>query len=409
VPRETIEELFDELAAADLPVPARARVVARGRQRRLRSRVTMAVSTLAVLAVAVSAFAYVQYNVGRSGQGRPSPSTSRDRHARPRLPATLPAAPPPGSSPLLLGVEEVQGPAQPSWNLVMTRIGSATKLARLSGLPPGAADQSKVATDPAGGWVISYATSQNNLGPERERLATVSTSGVVRSFGPAFTDQVAITALAVRPDGSAVAVAITHLRRTDAAPKRPAQIELIPLPGRNGGIRTWALASASWVRTMVENMSWSPDGAQLTYMPGGDETGGGFASDGVVTLSTSAAGDVAPSVPDWPPFEKGAGQCALQAGAWQASTGDYLALEQCGSDLAVVAVNPVTGANEGRAARMPDMGSYFGCGSPMLDPAPHGTEVLISGCGLIRYDDGHLTAVNSPLAGATAWAGQPGA
>jgi hypothetical protein len=395
VPRQTIEELFDELAAAELPVPARVSVVARGRQRRLRGRVTMAASTLAVVAIAGSAVAYVQHSVGPSRRHGSGPTTKQN-HALP-----------PGKGALVLGIEEVQGRNQPAWKFAMTRIGNARRLVPLHGLPPGAADEAQLATNPAGGWVISYATSQRNFGDNPERLATVSTSGAIMGFGPAFTDQVAITALAVRPDGSAVAVAITHIRTTGSAPTRPAQIELIPLPGHSGSIRTWTLAPASWVRTMIENMSWSPDGTQLTYMPGSDQTGGGFASNGAVSLSISERSGLAPSVSNWPPFEKGRGQCALRAGAWQDRTNEYLALEQCGSDLAVVAANPVTGADRGPATRMPDMSNYFGCGRPMLDPAPDTTQVLISGCGLLLYNDGHLSTVNSPLAGVAAWAGPP--
>jgi hypothetical protein len=403
VPRQTIEDLFDELAATGFPVPAQGIVVARGRQRRLRARVTMAASTLAVIAIAGSAFAYVQHNVGRSGQHDSGP-TSKDRRAHRQQPPT-PFSPPPGTGPLLLGIDQTQGQSQPYWNLVMTRVGNARTLVPLRGLPPGAADESRLATDPAGGWVISYATRQSNFGDAPERLATVSTSGVVRRFGPAFSTQVRITALSVRPDGSAVAVAISHIRMTNSAPIRPAQIDLIPLPGHGGGTRAWTLASASWVRTIVESMSWSADGSQLSYIPGGDQTGGGFASDGAVTLGVSQPGSLAPSTSDWPPFEKRRGQCSLQAGAWQASTGDYLALEQCGSDLAVVAANPVTGADEGPATKMLDIGSYFGCGNPIIDPASSGKQVLISGCGLLLYEDGRLSTVKSPLAGATAWAG----
>ncbi len=405
MPRDMIDGLFDELSATELPVPAQAAVMARGRQRRVRARVTAAVCALAVVALAGSAVGYVQHaarssaqrsaNQGDKGKGRP---------AHPRPSATPAAAlPPAGTGPLLLSLLEVQG-QNPSWKLVMTRLTSTVPPVALPSPPAWADPQATIATDPAGGWVISYATSPANaLGEAPERLATVSTSGQIQPFGPTFGRLLDVTALAVRPDGSAVAVALSH-RNTRT---KPAQIELVPLPGHPGADRTWTLAAPGWVRTMAESLSWAPGGTLLTYIPGSDETGGGFAGDGAVTLDTTAPDTIAPSTSSWPPYLKHEGHCALRTGAWQVSTSTYIALEQCDADVVVVAANYVTGANETPAVQLPGglHTPYWGCGQPLLDPEPSASDVLISGCGLYLYSHGRITAVPGPLAGATFWSG----
>jgi hypothetical protein len=68
MPRDMIHALFEELSAADLPVPAQAAVVARGRQRRVRARVTAVVCALAVVAAAGSAVGFLQHAAGLGGQ-----------------------------------------------------------------------------------------------------------------------------------------------------------------------------------------------------------------------------------------------------------------------------------------------------------------------------------------------------
>jgi len=406
MPRDIIDGLFEELLTTELPVPAEAAVVARGRQRRVRARVTAVVCALAVVALTGSAVEYVQHAAGSIAQ-RPAAQGGKVKgeHAHLR-PSGTPVAklPPAGTGPLLLSLLEVQG-QNPYWELVMTRLASTATPAALPSPPAWADSQARIATDPAGGWVISYATSPANaLGEAPERLATVSTSGQIQPFGPTFGRQLAVTALAARPDGSAVAVALSHPNTRN----KPAQIELVPLPGHPGADRTWTLAAPGWVRTMAESLSWAPGGTLLTYIPGGDETGGGFAGDGAVTLDTAAPGAIAPSISNWPPFLKHKGQCALRTGAWQVSTGTYIALEQCNAGVVVVAANYVTGANQSTAVQLPGglNTPYWGCGQPLLDPEPSAGDVLISGCGLYLYSHDRITAVPGPLAGATLWSGR---
>ena len=318
-------------------------------QRQARARLGAAVSALAVVALVGSAVAIVQHTVGRSTHTVVGPAVSSNSpHSKGSLSHAL--LPPPGNGPLVLTQQHVSAPSLADVELMMARIGGTTKAEPLPGLPSWAAGQSVIATNPAGGWVISYATALPDVvGGEPKRLATVSTSGTIRPFGPPFRRDVRITGLAVKPNGSAVAVAITHVRESFTQPTVPAQIELIPLPGRSGTIRTWTLGST--LKTMARSLSWAPDGSQLSYIPGSDLTGGGFAPAGVVTLDTAAAGNVAPADSNWPPYVKG--QCQIQAGAWQPDTGTYLALEQCNSDVVVVVVDYSTGVQKGAAAQLP--------------------------------------------------------
>jgi hypothetical protein len=372
------------------------------------ARVTAVVCGLAVVAATGLTVALVSPASGPQRPARHDRTVPGGGHVRPGpVAVTATRLPPAGTGPLLLSLLEVQR-QNPYWELAMTRLGRRIAPAALPSPPAWADAQATIATDPAGGWVVSYATRRASaLGEAPQRLATVATSGQVQPFGPSFAPQLTVTALAVRPDGSAVAVALSDPdTRT-----RPAQIEVVPLPGHPGADRTWTLAAPGWVRTMAESLSWAPGGTRLTYIAGGDETGGGFAGDGAVTLDTSAPGSIAPSASKWPPFRKGKGQCSLRAGAWQISTGRYLALEQCQSSVVVVAANPANGADVAPAVQLPEgpNTTYWGCGQPAIDPAPSGREVLISGCGLYLYSPaaGRIGAVPGPLAGATFWGGAP--
>jgi hypothetical protein len=378
MPRDRIEELFGELSASDVPVPAPAAVVARGRQRRLRARVTASVSALAVLVLAGSAAASLQH---AAGHGRTSPVSG-----------SASSLPPAGTGPLLLGLNR-------SNQFVMARLGSTAAPVRVRRLRPASAHQSLIATDPAGGWVISYATgASNSFGGQPARLATVSITGAIRPFGPSFSNKLALDAIAVRPDGSAVAVALQHI------PARPAQIELVPMPGHSASIRTWTLGSQ--YATIAKSLSWAPDGASLSYIPGNDATGGGFAPAGAAVLNTQVNSNVAPGTSFWPVFTKAAGSCQLDAGAWVGGSatspggaGRYLALQQCGSSEQLGLTNIKTGAAIGTTVTVPGVGCP--AGGP-LDP--DGGDVLIMWCGVFLDSHNHITLVPGSLSEA-AWAG----
>ncbi len=376
-----IGQRFGELAGAELPAPPAHAVVSRGRQRRRRQRITACCLAAAVLAGAGSAAAYARSAV--AGKPAPRPATRiKDQH-----PALLPPA---GSGQLLLG-EDVNG-------FVMARIGSTGHPVPVPGLRPVGGEYSLIATDPAGGWVVSYADDGSSDGATGQRvgLATVSASGFFRKFGPVLQAG-ELTSIAVRPGGAVVAIALTRVEMSRSP--GPARIELIPLPGSNAAGRTWTLSSAA--STMAESLSWAADGTRLTYIPGSDETGGGFAGTGAVTLNTTRSGSIAPAGSGWPqPATKAPGTCLLDAGAW---AGDrYLALENCfgGTGEVLRAVNFKDGAPAGSAAQA---SAYYGCSTAVLDPGAGG-QTLISGCGLDIGSPAGVSVLPGNLNGA-AWAG----
>jgi hypothetical protein len=195
----------------------------------------------------------------------------------------------------------------------------------------------------------------------------------VHPFGPVIPDAQA-TSIAVRPDGSAVAVAVAMTPvSTGGCRCKAAQIWLLPLPGHPGRERTWTLAAAT--KTMVMDLSWAPDGIRLTYRPGANEYGGGFTGSGAVTLDTADAGTVAPAITAWPPFRKGR-SCNMIGGTW--SGGQYLALEACGGQgehTELRPANPDTGAALGPAVRV----QGWGCPPPAFSVGGSG-QLLVSYC-----------------------------
>ena len=380
---DRLDRLFGELATTELPVPAPAGVVARGRQRRRNGRIMASVAGLAVVALAGSVTAYVQHVSAHR-------TIAPQSHQSPNPAPSARTLPPAGSGPLVLGVD-TSGPVS---KLVMIRIGKTATPASVPGLQAVTDAEPVIATNPAGGWIVSSAAgTANSAGLRPTRLATVSTSGVIRLFGPAFGRQVHVTAIEVRPDGSAVAVAIAH--RTPGA----AQIELMPMPGHHGAIRTWTLGNS--LATIAMGLSWEPDGRHLTYIPGSDETGGGFAPNGAITFSISAASDLTPAVSGWPPPAKGAGTCNLNAGAWEGSSPNYLALQWCDSRELLGPANVKTGSADGPTVTVPGLGCP--AGGP-LDPQAHGSDVLIMWCGVYLDSRNQITAVPGSLSDA-AWAG----
>ncbi len=376
-------ELFRALAAEEVPVPAAGRVVARGRQRRRRVRIVAALSVLAFIAAGASA---VSYAGGAASRARPAPAAGhRTSKPGPVRRATLPPA---GQGQLVLGLTE-------SSQLVMTRIHGT--VAPSTGTPvtiPGVHNVTAVATDPDGGWVIAYATGSQYGAPER--LARVTVRGLVQPFGAELSHGWTVTGLAARPDGSGIAVALW--RYTDN--RLPGQIRLVPLPGHPGGTRIWTLGSA--LTTQAKGLSWR-NATHLTYIPGSDATGGGFAPSGAVTLDIARPGSIAPATSLWPPMTKIAGQCDLLSGTWLAKGRGYLALQACGgiTSARLGLVSVTDGAAAGPTVSVPG----FGCpaGQP-LAPEPGGTDVLISFCGVSLDTGGHISAVPG-IASDAAWAG----
>ena len=179
----------------------------------------------------------------------------------------------------------------------ISRLGSKAKPIEVPGLAADRASGSLVVANPAGGWVVVYATAPAGAGGQQPtRLATVSIAGVVRPFGESLGRQSAPTGLAVRPDGSAVAVAVP-------SPTGTSRIDLVPLPGHAGAARSWIMprgpgATTLGVEQVAVSLSFEPNGAALTYLPAA-ETGGGLTNDGAVTLDITAPGRIAPITSGW--------------------------------------------------------------------------------------------------------------
>jgi hypothetical protein len=382
MPSDIVDGLFGALATTEFPVPAQHAVVARGRQRRRNARLGAAAVGLAVAVAAGSVAATIQHATA----GRHAPATPGSHLAQ------LRELPPAGSGSLLLGFT-----ARGEW--AMARTDSTLRPVRLRSLPA-ASGTSVVASDPAGGWVVSYpagppssAPGQPSTGPPGTAsaqqpfgLATISTSGVVRPFGPRFyAARSVLTSMAVRPDGTAVAVGISLAAAGRAG---PARIELIPIAGASGRIRVWSLPASA---TEVRSLSWAPDGTDLTYIPGTDLTGGGFAGTGAVTFNTAQPGSRAPATSAWPPFTKARGTCHLDGAAWVGSR--YLALEQCGLGEVLVPVRVRTGAHSGPTVTV--QGS--GCPPPLFSSGADGSRLLISYCELQMETGGQFQRVPGPL------------
>jgi hypothetical protein len=381
MPENMIDELFSQFAGVTLPVPDRDGVVGRGRQRRHRFRLLAAATAVAAVLVAAGSVTVITHALaGNGGSGGP-PATHRTRHGGQRLPA--------GTGRLLLGVTN-------SGVFELGRLGSQA-LEPLRDLRPLVIWHSLAATNPVGGWVVTYAAGPAHGDTSQpERLATVSTTGRVHAFGPVFS-VAELTGIAVRPDGSAVAVAVSATPvSTDGCRCKAAEIILLPLPGHPVRGRTWILASAT--KTVAMDLSWAPGGIRLTYQPGANEYGGGFTGSGAVTLDTAQAGTVAPAITAWPPFRKGR-SCNMIGGTWAGR--QYLALEACGQDERTE-LRPEN-AHTGAALGPPVTVRGWGCAPPAFSVASGG-QVLVSYCGVQARNGGAFGSLPGSLAQA-AWAG----
>jgi hypothetical protein len=390
---DRVPELFAELRRAYVPVPPPGRVAARGRQRRRRARLLVSAAAVAIIAGA----GLVAHLVVAPGGGRSAESSFSPRQASPAPARTTPPAytvlPPAGSGLLILGLNT-------SGQFVMTRTGSGRPAIPVPGLST-AGGSSQIATDPAGGWVVtSPVTPPGSYGSGTVRLAVVTTSGRSYDFGPAFSGD-AVTSVAVSPDGSRVAVALCPASGSPLSGSGKARIEVLPTPGHAGGTRTWTIpAPSNW----VDNLSWAPDGEHLTYAVG-FQTGGGI--DGYpVTLDISAPGSVAPVQSGWPRAGKGAtttvgkAACPPNVGAWLGTTGQFAALEECDRSHTEV-VQPADasdGAAAGPAITIP--GAHPGCLGGALDPVSAGNPILITYCGVYLDAHGKITKLPGGLTAA---------
>jgi len=399
-----VPELFAELRRAEVPIPPPGRVAARGRQRRLRARlrVSAAVAVIAGTAL-VLRLAGIPGSTGpSSGNGiSPRPTSPAPARTTPSARTTPPARaslPPPGSGTLILGLNA-------SDKFVMTRTGANGPAVPVPGLPPVAGGPSVIVTDPAGGWIVTHSVSlKAGSGSLATGLAVVTPNGSAHGFGPVFSGKV-VTSVAVSPDGSRVAVALSPGSGAASSGVGEAAIEVLPTPGHGAGTRTWTIpAPSNWVL----NLSWAPDGEHLAYAVG-FQTGAGI--DGYpVTLDIGAPGSLAPVVSGWPHVGKGASTAAGRAAcppdstAWLGASGQFAALEECdktGTEVLQLA-NASDGAPSGPAITIP--GAQPGCVSGALAAAPAGNPILINYCGVYLDDHGTITKLPGGLT-AAAFAG----
>ena len=392
-PRDTVERLFDKLARAPLPGPSASAVMARGRQRRRRVRIGASAS----VAVVIAAAALGAHQIASLGAGRShvvSPASSSPSPAVTRSSAR--DLPPAGSGRLVLAVD-------PSSRIVMSRIGSTAAPVPVPGLPDVANFSSHIATNPAGGWVITYSTGAAGADGKRpSRLATVTGAGAIRPFGPAIGRNQEVLSIAVSPDGSRLALAISTESGGSAVLDSSAVITVIPMPGHHGASRTWTFArgEVNWVK----DLSWAPGSQDLSYAAG-LQTGAGIDGN-PVTLDTAAAGQAAPVATGWPVGLKGGQQCHPDAGGWLGNTGLFAAVEECDSAHTVVfqPADESTGTPTGPAVTLPRQ--QPGCLDAMIDSSPDGRQILIGYCDALFLDsDGKITSLPGSIGGDAAWAG----
>jgi hypothetical protein len=367
MPRDPVSDLFSQLARTELPVPARSGVIARGQQRRRRTRLlTVVLVTAALLCTA----GVVQRVSAATSQ---SPSAAKHHNA---VSETQRIA---GFGPLVLGVNR-------AGQFFIARAADMAGAHRVTRLPDARGFPPLIGTGPDG-WVISYAVGPPTAtGSQPEQLAIVRAPGVAMPFGPVFQGREYLTSLAVRPDGSAVAVGIAYRGRKPP----PAMMELIPMPGGHAAIRTWRFGDTQI--TAVESLSWTPDGSGLTYVPGTGE-GDSFSPIGAVTLKVGAPGSHASARSRWP--QGPAFGCPMFAGTWSAR--QYVAEVAC--DLlgtGVTPANPVTGSFRGRLTLLPSTATNCSSAEPVMHPAPRG-EVLLSLCDLLEYNGKRVLRLPGPM------------
>jgi hypothetical protein len=391
---DRLSELFAELRQTDVPVPPPGRVAVRGRQLRRRARLQVCAAAVVVIAGATVA---AQLAAAPSGRGRPLQTSVSPRPTVTATASTTPPArtvlPPPGSGLLILGLNS-------RGQFVMTRTGSGERPVPVPGLAPVAGGSPDIAADPSGGWVVTYAVNPNApSGSQTPGLAMVATNGRTFDFGPVLTGK-EVTSVAVSPDGSRVAVALSPASGPASAGGGKATVVVLPTPGHGGATRSWTIPPSS---NMADNLSWAPDGRHLTYAVG-FQTGAGI--DGYpVTLDTAAPGSVAPDQSGWPLAGKGAATaagraaCPPDAAAWLGSTGQFAALEECSQTEVLQPASASDGTAAGPAITIP--GARPGsCSGAALDAAPAGNPVLITYCGVYLDDHGRITKLPGGLTAA---------
>jgi hypothetical protein len=412
MPDDRLHELFRQAAAVLVDVPPVDVVLARGRQRRRRTR--LQASTVAGAILLAAGFGAPQVSASLSSGAAPHtsmppsagapegsyPSTqaSRTSHPAPQKtsapahtrapvrPTTPPAfgtsapssaLPPAGSGPLVLGLDSAR-------RYVMTRIGAHRAPVRVAGVRPVTGAPAVMATNPAGGWVVTLASRRTTSQLTGVRLATVVATGRSVRFGPQFT-QATVTSAAVSRDGSRVAVAVSP--RSGGA-----LIEVLALPGHRVSTRTWTVPAAE--AGLITALSWAPDGRHLLYLAGQPT-----ASGGPVILDTAARQATVAPPARMPLSMKTGVMCTPQAVAWLGAKAQFAVLSVCvATGVAVLQTSEAsTGAIVGKTLVVTHR---IGCGAAALTANSAGSEVLISYCGVYLDDRGKISSQPAGLTAA---------
>jgi len=409
MPDDRLRQIFEQIAELPVDIPPADRVLARGRQRHDRTRLQMSTIAATILLaaglggpqVAGSLAAnprLIRHALPEAGSPQASPAGIYAAHGSaspaPSSPAIFGTAepghpahsysppghvstgraalPPPGKGQLILALDSAR-------RYVMTRVGAAGAPAQVPGLKAVAGAPPVVATNPAGGWVVTLASQQSRMRVGPARLALVMATGRSVPFGPKFF-QATVTSAAVSLDGSRVAVAL-------AGQSGQARIEVLPLPGQAGSQRSWSVPTAQ--ADLVTGLSWSPDGRHLSYTAGQRAVTGSMG--GPMTMDTAVSVLPAPVLPQWRLAMNTGMTCVPVAMAWLGRTGRYVVLEECASTGTVVLQTAV--ASTGAAAGQPIVVAHHaGCKAAALDPNPSGSRILISNCGIgiyLIYLDNH--------------------
>jgi hypothetical protein len=417
MPDERLRQIFGHIAELPVDIPPADCVLARGRQRQ--GRVRLRISTLAATILLAAGFGAPQVsgslaanvqlsssippeagipqtsNTGikaandsaspaqrRQGifsiaePSHPVPSSSSAGHAHNSRASLLP---PPGDGQLMLALDSAH-------QYVMTRVGAASPPVQVPSLKAGAGAPPVLATNPAGGWVVTLASRQTGIRAAPARLALVRATGRSVRFGPKFS-QATVTSVAVSLDGSRVAVAL-------AGQSGQARIEVLPLPGQAGTQRSWRVPAGPG--DLVTGLSWAPDGHHLSYMAGLRATTSTAGSP--MTMDTAVRVLPAPVFPHWQRAMNTGMTCVPVAMAWLGRTGRYAVLEECASTGTVVLQ---TEAGTGAASGQPLLvAHHVGCEPTALDPNASGSRILISYCGIYLDDHGKLTRTPGPFTAA---------
>lgn len=264
----------------------------------------------------------------------------------------------------------------------------ATTPVALKGIPGG---PSMIASNPAGGWVVTYTP---DLAPQwneaSEQLALVDTSGSTTPFGPIYPSNTPISGLAVSPDASQVAIAL--MQATSGSP--PASIVVMPIPRHAGAARSWFVDDLN-INEMI-GLSWAPDGKRLTYIAG-SQTGAGIGGD-PVTLDTSKGGK-APTKSTWTHHA-----CDGMGAAWLGTSGKFAVVDDCPDNNAgpvLRVVDAATGATAGSSVQLPN----YLCNDSIVHPSSDGSRTLIGWCGeTTLVAGGTVTSLGEHVTDA-AWSG----